>query len=346
MSTGRSSTAKIRPNSAIEVDAATPMHLQRRGRAEQPVEHARERDGRADRDRRGAVSEGHTGDPVDDRRNHRETRPATGDQPLAAHRRGHLGVGQGARLGREPRSELALPAQRLGQQDACHGQRLLHQRRHAGQLALAAADDLAAVAPEPQREDQEQRHDDQADEGELPFHDERGHRDRRRGDHVLDGRAGRVRDDVVDAADVVGDPRLQVAGSGTGEEAQRHPLQMLVHADAQVTHDALTDDAGQPRRCDAEHRVRRRGGDHAVGQPRHEDGAALGQGAVDDLAQEERRRDAGDALQRRDEHEGRDPPPIRREQPGDATDRQAVRRLGSQLGGRRERGRRRAHGST
>ena len=59
---------------------------------------------------------------------------------------------------------------------------------------------------------------------------------------LLKTRAGRVRDDRLDAADVVGQPALDLAGPGLGEEAQRHPLEVRVQGVAQVLHDALADD--------------------------------------------------------------------------------------------------------
>ncbi len=172
----------------------------------------------------------------------------------------------------------------------------------------------------------------------------RGDADGRGREHVLHGRARGVADDVVDAADVVGDARLQLAGAGAGEEPQRHPLQVRVDADPQVVHHPLPDQVGQPGGPDAEHRGERGGQQHAAGEPAHQRGAALGQGAVDDLAQQERRRDAGQRLRRGHRHQGGDPAAVRAEQAGDPAHRHAVGDLGLQLGlraGRRRRDQRR-----
>ena len=46
----------------------------------------------------------------------------------------------------------------------------------------------------------------------------------------------------LDAADVVGQAALDLAGPGLGEEAQRHPLEVGVQRVAQVLHDVLADD--------------------------------------------------------------------------------------------------------
>ena len=43
----------------------------------------------------------------------------------------------------------------------------------------------------------------------------------------------------VDAADVVCDPRLHLAGARAREERERHALQVRVHGGAQVVHHAL-----------------------------------------------------------------------------------------------------------
>ncbi len=59
-------------------------------------------------------------------------------------------------------------------------------------------------------------------------------------------------DDVLHAADVVGDARLHLAGARAGEEGERQALQVAVDGGAQVVHDALADDVGQPRLRHAE----------------------------------------------------------------------------------------------
>ena len=74
-------------------------------------------------------------------------------------------------------------------------------------------------------------------------------------DQVGEDAAGRVRDDRLDAADVVGQPALDLARARLGEEAQRHPLQMRVQRVAQVLHDALADDVVEVRLPDADQAV-------------------------------------------------------------------------------------------
>ena len=102
----------------------------------------------------------------------------------------------------------------------------------------------------------------EGDQREPPV--EQRHRDRRR-DHrrrVLGDRRRGARRDVVDAADVVGDPRLHLAGARAREERERQPLQVAVDGDAQVVHDALADLVGDVGLHDAERRGRDRDRDH------------------------------------------------------------------------------------
>ena len=67
-------------------------------------------------------------------------------------------------------------------------------------------------------------------------------------------RARRVGDDRLDAADVVGQPALDLAGPGLGEEPQRHPLEVGVQGAAQVLHDVLADDVVEVALADADER--------------------------------------------------------------------------------------------
>ena len=64
--------------------------------------------------------------------------------------------------------------------------------------------------------------------------------------------ARRVGDDGLDAADVVGQPALDLAGPRLGEEAQRHALEVRVERAAQVLHDVLADDVVEIALADAD----------------------------------------------------------------------------------------------
>src|SRR2546421_124329 len=81
---------------------------------------------------------------------------------------------------------------------------------------------MVADAPGEQDEQREQR---EREDGQAPVEQE--HRDHRRDDrgHVRDDRGRRRGHDPLDAADVVRDPRLHLAGARAGEEGEREPLQ-------------------------------------------------------------------------------------------------------------------------
>ena len=59
---------------------------------------------------------------------------------------------------------------------------------------------------------------------------------------LAEHRAGRVGDDRLDAADVVGQAALDLTGARLGEEAQGHALEVRVEGVAQVLHDVLADE--------------------------------------------------------------------------------------------------------
>ena len=88
--------------------------------------------------------------------------------------------------------------------------------------------------------DEERQHG-EAEQREPPV--EQHHRDRRRDHrrHVLGDRRRGGGDDVLHAADVVGDARLHLARARLGEERERQPLQVPVDGGAQVVHDLLAD---------------------------------------------------------------------------------------------------------
>ena len=74
------------------------------------------------------------------------------------------------------------------------------------------------------------------------------------GRHVRQERGRRVGHDRLDAADVVADAALDLAGPRVGEEAQRHRLEVPVEGHPQVVHDPLSDDVRQVGLPDADAR--------------------------------------------------------------------------------------------
>ena len=124
------------------------------------------------------------------------------------------------------------------------------------------------------------------------------------GRHVGDDRGRGGRHHVLHAADVVGDARLHLARARAREEGERQALEVAVDGRAQVVHDALADDVGDPRLRDAERAGGDRDPDHAEHQPGQERRVAVRDRGVEDLAQQERR-DHPEAGREQDEREDR-----------------------------------------
>ncbi len=182
------------------------------------------------------------------------------------------------------------------------------------------------------RQVHEQRQEREREDGEAPVEEQ--HRDDggQDGGHVGDDRGGGRGDDVLDPADVVGDPALHLAGARAREEGEREPLQVPVDGGAQVVHDRLADAVREQRLPDAEHAGGDRDGDHPGHERGQEAHVLVRDGDVEHLAQQER---GDDAERGRDEDQrvdGQQRPPVRAEEGDDPAEvRLAHRRVGGTL---------------
>ena len=210
--------------------------------------------------------------------------------PAAGHAGAHLEVDQVGRLGLEAVGQLGRAAHRPAEQDAADRERLLDERRHVGHLPLALGGDPLALAPT--------RRVIQTNSGSRPSENAASRQSSANiatdgGEHrgqVGDDRGRRGGDDVLHAADVVGDPRLDLAGAGAGEEGERQALEVAVDGGAQVVHDALADGVGEQRLPDAEHAGDDGDGDHPEARARSAGSCRPAGSPVEHLAQQERRR--------------------------------------------------------
>ena len=209
-------------------------------------------------------------------------------------------------LVRELPRQVGGAAHRLPEQDPRDRERLLHDRGYVRERGLALGRHLLPLVADALRQPDEERQQDQREDGEPPV--EQHHRDDRRDHrgHIREDRGRRRRHDRVDAADVVRDPALHVAGARAREEREREPLQVLVHRRPQVVHDGLADAVREERLVDADGAGRDRDRDH----PRHEEGeemdVVLRDRGVENAAEEEGRDHAeerGEEDQREDDRE-------------------------------------------
>ena len=185
---------------------------------------------------------------------------------------------------------------------------------------------LGADAAGQQHEERDQR---EREQRELPVEQE--HRDHRRHDrrHVRRDRGRGRGDDALDAADVVRDPRLHLAGARAREEREREPLQVAEHGGAQVVHHALADLVREQRLPDAERAVDDRDHDHpGSGERQRRRVRRLRVDRVQGVAQQERGNHAEDGRED-DQREDRAEPQLVRHEQRPARRRVALRTAGS-----------------
>ena len=169
------------------------------------------------------------GEPVDERRHHRERHLDRGHHPAAGHPASHLEVGEAPRLVREPLREVVGAAHRLAEQDA-RRPRATPARSTRRRRARPAARAVTFLRWSPTRFVSQTKSGSRISAKTASRQSSstiatigRDHRG-----HVREHRRRGRGDDRVDAADVVRDPALHVARAGAGEEREREPLQMLV----------------------------------------------------------------------------------------------------------------------
>ncbi len=263
------------------------------------------------------------GDEIDERGGNREERLDDREEGATHHRLPDLKTRKASVLAAVALDHVAAAVEHLRQQDAGDREGFFGQRGQVGQRLLGLPGDAPPNAPDAVRQVHEERHDAEGEQRQLPREDQ--HRDERAQDRddVREHRRGRVRDHVLNAADVVLQPRLKLAGASGREEAKRHRLQMLEEPVAKVLHHPLADDGGEVR---LHHADRRRDDGHEDHHPdEHVEQAQVRpavprreQRLVEDLLGEQRVDDpkpGGDQDQGQDE---RDPAAIRPEQAGDA----------------------------
>jgi hypothetical protein len=135
----------------------------------------RERHDRSRRDVGGPADQQPAGHKVDDRGDGRQEDADHGEEPLAAHLLAHLQahlrrvlVGVATDLG-------LLPVEALRQQDARDAQRLLRDRRHVRERFLRLGGDAGAHLTDPALGDDQDGHEHERHDRELPVQQDHGH---------------------------------------------------------------------------------------------------------------------------------------------------------------------------
>ena len=183
---------------------------------------------------------------VDDGRDYCEKDLHGGEEPLAAHLLLHLQHDLVVVFATVSRDLGGLLRETLGQQYARNGERLLRDRCHVTERFLCLRRDFGACFPHPPLGDDENRHQDDGDQRELPRqHEHRHERGRYRHsvtEHTRDG----VREYARDSTHIVLQPGLDDSGLRAREEGEFHALQVAEESDAQGPHDLVADRRGQP----------------------------------------------------------------------------------------------------
>ena len=238
---------------------------------------------------------------VDERRGDREEDLDHREEDASHHRRPDREVGDLAVLRPEAVHLLALAAKGLAQQDAGDGERLLGDGAHLGLGFLREEGDLAPRVPRPVGEEEEDRHHEEGERGELPAEHQHRHQGARDDDHVGDDRGGGVGHHRLDAADVVGEAGLDLPGAGGGEEAHREPLEVPVEGVAQVLHQPLADAVDLVGLGDPDRAGDHRDEDHQPGVDAHQPHVGPAAPAREESVEDELDQDRVDDAQARGE---------------------------------------------
>ena len=202
-----------------ELDGRARETLQR---AVELTEIRAERDDGADGER--AFDDVPAAEAVDERRAHRADEAKHDEERRADDRAADADVAHAdGALAEAVRFLVGAPKQ-LDEQRAADVEGLVHVRVHLGIVIHGFAGDVAQNVAKPLREEDKQRQDQHADEGQLPFERKHDGQDRNRFDDVGDDADDGVADGVLRADHIVVEARHQLADFGVGEEAQGHPL--------------------------------------------------------------------------------------------------------------------------
>ena len=139
----------------------------------------------------------------------------------------------------------------LHQQDARDAQHLLHVGGSLRQLLLDPLAGAVVRTAQVPAGHQHQRHQGQGRHRQLPAEADHKGQGAERDHQAAHESEDRVRDDIVDATDVVVHPREQVSRAAAGEEPDRLLHQAPEELPAEVEHDALADVVGMEALQDA-----------------------------------------------------------------------------------------------
>ncbi len=177
----------------------------------------------------------------EERRSERKEHVVEQSKPAADHRLANLESFQLLVDSAEAATLGALFGERFDQQDARDAQHLLHVAAHLRQLFLGLLASTEGRLADVAAGDQHDWHQDQRGQGQAPVEGQHQHQRAGHGDHIRHQSEDRLRDDVLDTANIIAHSRKQIARAATGEESDRLAQQPIEQLLAQVEHDSLAD---------------------------------------------------------------------------------------------------------
>ena len=174
-----------------------------------------------------------------------------------------------------------MPEQ-LDQHGPAYLEAFLHDHVHLAVEVVALLRQRADALADEAGRDQEQRHQDEGGQRDLPAEEEHGAEDDDHGDEVADHVGEQVGEGLLRADHVVVEPADQGAGLGPGEEGQGHALDVAEHLGAHVVDEALPDVGRDAALGQDEAGIDDGEDGHQDGQPDDQVGVVLEDAVVDD----------------------------------------------------------------
>src|SRR5215212_419361 len=232
-------------------------------------------------------------EPVDGGRAHGPDQAEDDEEGLAVEGRAHPDVADPGGLVGEAGQLPVAAAEQHHQQRPGDVEALVHGGVHGRVELHGLAGDGLQAAPDPPRREQEQGQHGHRDQGDAPVQQEHGHQGGDQADEVGEDRPQGAGQGPLGADHVGVEPAGQGAGLGVGEEGQGLALDVVEQAGAEQVDQALADPRGQEPLAQGEDGVGH--GDPDGGQAAQVDQAeaALGDGGVEQFADQQGGDDRG-----------------------------------------------------
>src|SRR5581483_636837 len=158
---------------------------------------------------------------------------------------GHADLADAIRLAGKNGGFLFGASEDFADEGAGDVEALDHEVVHLGGAIVAFAGEGAHLVADAAGGPKEDGHGEQSDGGEAPGEGEHGRQDEGDGDEIADGGGEEVGEGVADAVDIAVEAADEGAGAGAAEKGERHFLNVLENADAEVKDDFGADERGK-----------------------------------------------------------------------------------------------------